>query len=824
MSVNARQLLLASCSLFASIAVMPAVAAAQSGADSADNASEGEIIVTARRTEERLRDVPISITAVTAESMQQRGIQRVDDLITAVPSLKTNATSGRRSNSQYEIRGINTIESLVTGDPPVGLYVDDVFRARATGTNQSFYDIANVQVLYGPQGTLFGRSATAGAVLINTNKPTDRFEGEIEAGYGSLNRFELTGMVNVPLSDAVKLRIAGQRVKQDGYQHNLTNGQKMGNINTTSGRISLEIEPSSSFKNLSVGSIYVANENGSAMYLTALGSCPYVNSLGQSRNPAVLCGAANGPLLRAAFAAQQAMGPYQVATDPFLFDWRGIDPLTPAVPTVAGGRGANLSPVTYEKPRNYSFTNTTTIALSDTVTLKNIFAWNLSKYQALNDLDATPYKFLDIWYDQRSEQFSNELQLQGKSGNLNWVVGGIWFKESAYDIQNSVQVVANWGSQTATVTNKSYAIFAQGTYKITPQLSLTAGARYSIDDRTAIYGASISQFGIGSATAAAPFFVAATTPRPTFCTLDPIPAIGVALGVRDGDGNPIDPDLDCRGQLQKTFKEPTYTFSVDWKPNDDLLFYAAHRRGYRSGGFQPRVSAGAVIPAFNAEKVRDVEIGFKGAWQLASGGSVRTNLALYQSWWDDLQRSTTVPIAVPPFTTTAVQNAAKAKISGFEATLGVTVSPAISIDGYLGYVDGTYNQFVSGALIINDLKFPTSKWTGGVTAIVTPINNDSVGKVSLVGDLSFRSTYFAQSALPIVEPETRVGPQQLLNLSANWDNIAGSNFSLRAWVRNVTNEVRIIGQTSVVSSIGFAPSVIAEPRTFGFTLKYRFGD
>src|SRR5262249_11901834 len=163
-------------------------------------------------------------------------VVRIDDLQRSTPSLKMTPSAGRRSNSQYEIRGINTTESLITEDPAVGIYMNEVYRARATGTNQTLYDIDNVQVLYGPQGTLFGRKSSAGAVLINTKKPTSRFEGEADASYGNLGRYELTGILNIPVDDKLSIRLAGQRLKSDGYGTNITSGGKLGGTSTWSGR------------------------------------------------------------------------------------------------------------------------------------------------------------------------------------------------------------------------------------------------------------------------------------------------------------------------------------------------------------------------------------------------------------------------------------------------------------------------------------------------------------------------------------------------------------------------------------------------------------
>lgn len=187
-------------------------------------------------------------------------------------------------------------------------------------------------------------------------------------------------------------------------------------------------------------------------------------------------------------------------------------------------------------------------------------------------------------------------------------------------------------------------------------------------------------------------------------------------------------------------------------------------------------------------------------------------------------RSTSI---VPPGSTqatTLIINAAQATVQGFEATLGIRPFRGLDIDGYLGYVDGTYDEFVSGTTTFRNVPFPTSKWTGGVNVSATPINRPDVGRVTAVAAFSFRSTFFGDQALPIIEPESRVGPEHNLNLSLEWERIAGSRFSAQLWARNVTDEVHIAGQTTLAGSFGIVPAILAEPRTYGITLRYNFGD
>ena len=798
----------------------PGIAVAQANAEDpqtteADSIDGGAIIVTARRKAESALDVPIAVTALGGDSLASKGIDRVDDLQKMAPSISFRPTAGRRSNSQYEMRGINATESLITGDAPVGIYVDEVYRARATGTNQSFYDIDNVQLLYGPQGTLFGRNSSAGAVLINTKRPTQDFEGMVGAGYGNLNRFELTGMINVPLSDTLAIRLAGQRVTRDGYGVNVTTGGKLADTNSWSGRASIQWEPTAGIKNTLIGSFYRANETGSLVYLNGYRPCPTPTST----VPAASCSTRSmpdvpvvdnrtiGQAVAQAWAQRQTLSPWQTALDAQLFDF-GDGIALNALPKVVS------SP--FENSRNYSATNITEIELTPDITLKNILGYNKVQLIASTDLDGTPIKLVDTYYNTSTTQVSDELQIQGETGRLNWTVGGMYFRERGHDLQNSIQNVYTESRTDVVGINKSYAVFAQGTYKLTDQLSLTAGGRYTWDKRYVQYVKPFV-FSLGLNTLSRP--------------AAPNCSIAAAL----------DTDGDCIYATNVSFKEPTYTVSLDYKPSRDLLFYVAHRRGYRSGGLQARsglVATGPAVngviptgnaPPFTPEVVKDVELGFKGDIRLGSDTSLSVNLAAYKAWYTDVQRQITLLTGLSATTnptglvsTTAVVNVGDAEVKGLSFEGNLTLVRGFSIGGFFGLVDGTYTKFRTSTALLSGIPFATSKYTGGVNVNLTPIDSPETGKVTLSANYSYRSRFTTDQSLPNIEPESFSPAQHNVNLSVTWDEILGSQVTGQLWVRNATNEANPLGFTALASSFGVTPGVMGEPRTYGMNLSYKF--
>lgn len=785
----------------------PAPAAEQ---DAESDDASGDIVVTARRREERLLDVPVSVTLLTGEGLAAKGVTRVDDLPNATPSLKLTPAAGRRSASAYQLRGISASESLITQDPTVGIYVNDVYRARATGTNQSFYDIANVQTLYGPQGTLFGRNATGGAILINTNKPTDQLEGSLEVSYGRFDRFQATAVLNVPLSDTLQVRLAGQRLRSDGFGTNVSTGGQLGGTNTWSGRASILFNPTSAIENLLVVSGYKANDQGTVNVLYGTRTSGAANEFGQV--PALSRSAFLAGLANASLANQRVIGPYRAALDApgatITAPGLGTVPLGAfglTAPLLNGTRTRGADP--FERARNVSVSNTTTVELSDTITLKNIFGYNYTSLTASTDLDATPIKLIDTYYETTNKQYSNEFQIQGESGRLNWVVGGLYFIEKGLDYQPAVQFVQFFATSRLAGVNKSMGAFAQGTYAITDQLNFTAGARYTKDKRRVRY----SELLGGLSNLATPGVDLLAT---SGCFL--LPAL-----INDGT---------CARAVSASFSEPSWTASLDYKPSEDVLFYLAHRHGYRSGGFNTRILNGSAADQldssqpFRPETVNDVELGFKGTFRTGDV-VIRPGLALYKAWYKDLQkqggRTTAAGTGI-----TLIQNSGGADVKGLEANLGLSFGRMVNLETFLGIVDGKYKDYPSQAVPTTfvSLPFGASKYTGGATLTVTPIDDDSTGRISGVASWSFQSSYFSENSLPTRNQEAKVGSQNNLNLELNWENIAGSNFGLSAWAKNVTNEVRYLGVLDLIPGFGLAVATVGEPRTYGLTLKFRFGD
>jgi len=246
----------------------PAVAAAHDAGVQQPSASSDDIVVTARRRSEPLQRVPLAVSVIQAETLSSNGIDSIADLPLVAPTLtSTPSPGGGRSSPNFAIRGLSQQELSILGDQSVSAYVGDVVIARVQGVNGALYDIGSIEVLRGPQGTLFGRNTTGGAVVIRPNRPTDRFEGKIGVSLGSFGTFNTEAMLNLPIGDSASLRIAGRTLHDDGYVYDQLLSRNVNFTKQFAGRVQLLLKPGSRFESLTSYEIFHENDGGVGAYL-----------------------------------------------------------------------------------------------------------------------------------------------------------------------------------------------------------------------------------------------------------------------------------------------------------------------------------------------------------------------------------------------------------------------------------------------------------------------------------------------------------------------------------------------------------------------------
>ncbi len=708
----------------------------------------GDIVITARRREERLQDVPVAVTALSGADLTSRSIQQVLDLNRVTPGFTASQGGLGGGVPRFTIRGQVQFEQLISLDPSVGIYFAEVIQARAHGTSAGFFDLASVEVLRGPQGTLFGRNTTGGAVLITPQTATDRLEGYVSVQLGNYDTIIVHGAVNIPIAEGLSLRLAGRIADRDGYTYSPAADRYFDDESNQSWRATLRWSPADNFVNTLVLNGYYADEQGTGWRLT--GFAP--NSAFGARPD--LVGFVNG----------------------------------------AGDRriAGNESPVRGSYANVFGLANTTTLDLGE-VTIKNIFGYRTVESRSENlDFDGSPFFIYSAPESLDGSQYSNEFQLLGNAfdNRLDWIVGAYYFRESGEQTQrSSIVTIPQDLIRTGYVRNISKSIFAQGNYALgfVEGLSLTAGARYTWDDRR------LQQFGRNLLNNACSSTLAS---QPT-----------------------------CIGPVfNADFGAFTYTLGLDWKIDADRLVYIAHRRGYRSGGFNLRANTPQQFEPFNPELVRDIEVGFKADWDTGIG-RIRTNLAAYYQWYTNIQRNVTFIDPGTNSLVTSVVNAATAHVSGFEAEIRWRPTRNLEISGQIGHSRLRYDRFeqvlAGGAvqdLSANRIGF-APEWTGGgMIRYTQPLTGNG-------GELAFQADIYSQSSMQLQDFNVIGGisqPYTLVNFRLEWNDLLGTGLSAAAYLRNAFDETHFTGGIAI-NGLGPITKNYGPPRTFGVELRIPFG-
>jgi iron complex outermembrane receptor protein len=568
--------------------------------------------------------------------------------------------------------------------------------------------------------------------------------------------------------------LAGRTLKDDGYVYDELLGRNVNNTSQQAVRASLLANPTSDLEMLISYEYFHEDDGGVGTFVNAIS--------GAASNNAPAFRAARGYRpLEDLLAEQQDRGIYRIASG------------TPAFVKI----DAHLA------------TGTVSYQLSDSVTFKDILAYRHVKDDLRDDLDGTESSIFPQERLDRSWQVSNEFQIIGQIPRFDWIAGLYYFQEQgrlqAYSASNAVdpgpieyESLLSYPDVGLSVTdaearNVSYAAFAQGTYEVIDGLKLTAGLRFNRDER-----------------------------RSTIRNRFPRGACRFTI---DADRNPATPEVtptldQCIVVGNKSFSEPTYNLSLDYRLDDDKLVYAAHRHGYRSGGFGSRATSEVGLTrTYAPETVDDFEIGFKANWHLGNA-FLRTNLAAYTADYKNIQRVLTDASFTPPQSVTV--NAASARIRGIEADILVRPVPWIDLTANYAYTDTKFKDFVTPTGI--DLsesplaRAPKHVYTLG--AQVTIPTSADVGEISFGGSYYHHGSYNADDAY--VAGVTDMPSYNLVNLDVAWRRIAGSDFDLSATVTNLTKE-RYSYYVANLLGLGVLPHFAGEPRRFMATLRYQFG-
>jgi len=774
LNMRTRLALLAGVSLFSALPAFAQADQAAAAVAENDAVESAEIVVSARRRDERLIDVPVAVTAFSQADLQKFQAVDLSGLQAAAPNLNLVQGRGSAASANIFIRGIGQPDALQTFDPAVGIYVDGVYLSRIQGALLNLFDVERIEVLRGPQGTLYGKNTTGGALSIVSRKPsftTTKAEGS--ALYGSYNQIVLNGYVSTPIAgDKVAISLAGQWDKRDGLVTDPRTGREYNDRDSLTFRGIVRAQPAEALEILLSG------------------------DYNRQRN-ALTLGYPTAPLL------QTSLFPAGVRTlvqpEPYgRYDFR-------ASASFRGNEGQKLD--------HWGLNATLNWTLSDTLTLSSITSWRKLDPDLFIDIDASEAELGDVFVGIDQRQFSQEVQLKFGGEKFSGVVGLFYLNERVRSHQEAYadDLFTFLGGPVSftrliddSQTTKSYAAFGQGTYKFTDQLSFTAGLRYTREERT------YDRF---------------TITQSSFAGLN-------NLSFRFPGNLPAPLNLDNKAE----YGAWTPSFTLSYKPDGDSLIYASASRGFKSGGFNGRAnSAGdltlvvngapTLVTRFDPETVWTYETGAKGSF--ADGKLFLSGTVFYSDYRDFQARvggGTVGATGVFP-----VLNAGQLSIWGIELEATAKPTKYWTLRGSLGYLDAKYDVFNDGRRVPPQ-SFSCNPTGNAVTcepAFAPPITLTLAtdyripvgdGAITLGGDVRHVGKHF-------LSVDNRPGLTEpgywLANALVRYDAGSGRWYG-QAGVKNMFDRLyRTDGQE--FSSVGNIQTVYyGDPRTFSVMVGFRF--
>jgi|GEM_PF-1687923 len=789
-----------------------------------------DIVVTARRKEENLQNVPIAVTAIGSEGLQRQQITDSRSLLAAVPGIAqpTRLAGNPNVTALTRIRGVPGVSTYFGGAPSVNAQYSYY---------APFFDVQSVQVLKGPQGTLFGQASNAGAIVIEPNKPGNAFAGNILAEAGSYGRRNVEGAIDIPLvEDRILIRLAGKSFFRDGYIKDTITGAKFGQEDYKIARGTIVIKPTDTIENTTL--VQGEWDGYIGQNASTLGDFNFAPA---SQLPLIATQAAlNGMTLEQwntardqALATQLAIGPYK--TQGYSTVCPGFTPTPPGPDFTSrqpsgcpGGRGTHKA---------FLLVNTTQWEVANDITLKNIasLSWG-SIHNGQIDGDQTRLLLRQsnplIGVQQKEPRvWSDELQMNGKFGDLDLTAGAFYFQSKQkpeFDRPTYAPFLTNFNTvattQRAVNTNKS--VYAQGTYDLSgwllEGLSFTGGLRYSHDK------AEIQTWVV----------------NPT--TFEPISSTG-------GPGSPAG---------EASWGRLSYTTGFQYQMSPRTMGYVTLSKGNRTGGLQN-------IPGqeqFDPDTLTNLEAGIKASFDVGPW-SFRTNGSAFYGWFKDVQVSQILLVPIPGTNssniTQAVTNAAAQTIYGFDGEFEAALNRSLQFRAYLSMNDQYYTKYPTldratlQIIDVSDTPIANSpKTKAGFSATYhLPLDEDRFGDVSFGVDFQYQAGFWASVSKPLTptdpnNPTTGAvckvrrtaangyGPLSAdggwaykncvpanhnVNLNFNWDRPMGAE-GLRAslTVTNVTGFSKPQGTNNNYDSVAYESYLVPIPRSFIFSVGYRF--
>lgn len=787
--------------------------AAQEQDQAEQNDGTVDIVVTAQRREERLSRVPVSVVAFGAEALQERNITSEQDMGSLVPGLQVK--NGQNSNQlSFTLRG-QTLDPFSGTSPAVLTYLNEApYTPGNTAT--AFFDLGSIQVLKGPQGTLFGRNATGGAVLYSTPMPGDVFSGYVTLRGASRDFGQMQAAIDLPLiSDKLAIRLAFDATRGDGYITNINTGNTLGDKNSRSGRATILFTPTETIKNVTVlqydnvkgteGAGGIFTYNTAPTCVRAPAGCAGVSVAAQAASQFTSNGTTRIP---------NTSGQILVSTLDLIYGANN----GPAAPGFWPGGVEGYVAFSRANPRkiwlqydlphraeNLFVSNTTEFDIGENAKIKNIFSYMDGKAVTPGNLAGGPFGGLWLFklagtnatgipggesFD--SKTFSNELQLQGEAadGRMNYTAGVFYTKQKRFEI-----IPINIGADVVPggIADISYAyrnsqtskaIFAQVGYEITDNLTATLGGRYTWE----------------------------------------------TVGITQAAGNVFGVDPQSAGARQsEKLSAPSWNASLQYQIDPNNMVYVNQRGSFRSGNLNGTVApftdplTGRPANFFKNEKVRDFELGYKFNGSVG-GAPTQFNVAAYKVIVKDAQRALYGIVGGNPAGFTV--NVPEAVTQGLEVDANVGLADWVSVGFNLAYTDAKYTKNTvavpfAGNLLVNSYS-DSPEWSGSANVNVSLPVPATIGEMSVRADYYKQTHTFFSSTNGSSTPGTRLEGYSTLAMRFDWKDIMQSSVSAALYVRNLTDNVFNIAGYALGASSGLNTAYPGEPRTVGMELSVKF--
>lgn len=734
--------------------------------DSDAEQSFGEIVVTAQKREQSVQDVPITMSAFGAEELRELRINEASDIAYQVPQVQVQTGFNQ---PYFAVRGIGINEFSGNTDSPVAVHFNEVYLSRATQTAVALFDVERIEVLKGPQGTLFGRNTTGGSVNIYARAPTSTFTAGAMLTVANYGRFDTEGFISGPITDTLAARASWTTQQATrGIATNLYDGSTMGRPDRFAGRFQLQWTPSSAtLVNLMVfgsgdhstlqpfGNIGVVTPEGAA----AIQADPVHNSPLDYLCPAYL----NGTVQADTPGCVNTTGYKESDNDPLTTNSDAPNRVDNS------GIGAIL-----RVEQDLGFARLTALG-------------SYMEFERVNREDSieSPYRDLEInWYN-KIKEYTLETRLASQGDGPFSYVMGLYYQRDDLDVTNTAYLDQNpsYGLFVSTVytqTTDAYAAFGQAEYQLTPWLSLAGGLRYSREDKSFV--------------GATPFEIAGMTePYGKRATLlDPIGYLAVA-------------------DMSRSDENLSWMIGLNARPNPDLLIYGHVERGFKSGGFNGGFAfSSAEFSTFEPERITAYELGFKSN---LAGDRLTFNGAVFHYLYDNPQVNADAPGAVAPIST----NADSSKYFGLEAELTWRPTREVTLRLGYGYLDAEMGTFSVGGVSYSGNR-PINAPRHSLNALARYEHEVFDGySASFMVDANYRSSRYLEATNTI---NSLVDGYGLVNarvaLRSDRDD-----WEVALWVKNITNHIYPT-YVNDLPSFGYIDVVYGEPRTYGVTLSKTF--